>query len=95
MFKGNKEMLSTIRPSKSDATLMLTLPRNESGFKALISTLISYRDKCHIDFTNAAIRNVFDSTIQLRALTLSGKVDALNDVIDLLDRLTVGGIDNE
>ena len=89
------EAPAAIRPSQSDATLMLSLPRNEAGFKALVSALKSHRDKCNIEFTNAAIHNVHDDTVRSRALVLSGQVKGLNDVLDLLDRLTVGGTNDD
>lgn len=82
-----------IKPDKRVADLLLTLPRNEAGFSAFVTAIKNHRDKCVQEFNTAATRLVFDEAARPSALTLSGQVKALNDVIDLLDRLTVGGTD--
>lgn len=82
-----------IKPGKREADLMLTLPRNEAGFGAFVTALKQHRDKCVQDFNTSASRTVFDESARPGALVASGQVKALNDVIELLDRLTVGGTD--
>jgi hypothetical protein len=82
-----------IKPGKREADLMLTLPRNEAGFGAFVTALKQHRDKCVQEFNVAASRTVFDESVRPAALAASGQVKALNDVIELLDRLTVGGTD--
>ena len=45
------------------------------------------------DFNLAAQKNVFDESVRTSALALSGQVKAMNDVLDLLKNLTIGGDD--
>ena len=79
-----------IKPDEREARLMLTLPRNEAGFHALVSAITKHRDQC---FNLAAQKNVFDESVRTSALALSGQVKAMNDVLDLLKNLTIGGDD--
>ncbi|ECN8119269.1 TPA: hypothetical protein MC918_004509 [Klebsiella pneumoniae] len=82
-----------IKPDEREARLMLTLPRNEAGFHALVSAITKHRDQCVQDFNLAAQKNVFDESVRTSALALSGQVKAMNDVLDLLKNLTIGGDD--
>jgi hypothetical protein len=82
-----------IKPDKRVADLLLTLPRNEAGFMALVTAFKQHRDNCVSDFNSAAAKLVFDDTVRPAAIALAGQVKAFNDVLDLLDKLTVGGTD--
>lgn len=82
-----------IKPDERAARLMLTLPNNEGGFSALVTALTSHRDRCVQDFNVAAQKLVFNEAARPSALTLSGQVKALDDVLKMLEDLTVGGTD--
>lgn len=82
-----------IRPNKRDADTMLTLPRNEAAFSALMSTLSEHLTECEQDLNKAALLLVKDEAMRPRAQMLMGQVYAIKDVINLLERLIVGGND--
>lgn len=68
---------------------ILTLPRNEAGYSALISTLkIEYND-LQQQFIDASKATVFNEKARTKALVLYGNCEALADVINLLERQLV------
>lgn len=97
MTSSNKrnadETRQVIPVNTVQAAKLLTLPNNVAGFGALVEVLKAHRDKTNQFFNAVAIRNVFNTESRPTALVASGQVKALNEVIELLDSLTVGGTD--
>ena len=75
-----------IAVSDGDVNTLLSLPRNEGGYEALLRTVEAHLTKCEAEFTAKAKMAVFNPDVRGSALAHSGQVKALQDVVELLRR---------
>ncbi|HAX5209133.1 TPA: hypothetical protein JZG45_003985 [Escherichia coli] len=77
-----------ITVGKSQADLLMTLPRNEVAYTALIQAVESHTADRRALLQQVALTSLANPAARDNGLRLMGEVDALNDVLDLLKRLT-------
>ena len=77
-----------ISVEQSQAELLMTLPRNEAAYKALIQAVETYADGRRALLQQVALSSLVNTAARDNGLRLMGEVDALAEVLDLLKRLT-------
>lgn len=77
-----------ITVGKSQADLLMTLPRNEAAYAALVQAVESHTADRRALLQQVALTSLVNPAARDKGLRLMGEVDALNDVLDLLKRLT-------
>ncbi|HCL7572491.1 TPA: hypothetical protein N2X72_004169 [Escherichia coli] len=77
-----------ITVGKSQADLLMTLPRNEAAYAALVQAVEGYTADRRALLQQVALTSLANPAARDNGLRLMGEVDALNDVLDLLKRLT-------
>ena len=75
-----------IKVSDSDVRTLMSLPRNEGGYAALLRTMETHLTESRAEFEKLARMAVFNPDVRQNALVHSGHVKAIEDVIDLLKR---------
>lgn len=75
-----------IQVSDDDVKTLMSLPRNEGGYRALLRTLEAHLALRGKEFTATAHMAVFNLDVRVSALVHSGQVKALEEVIELLKR---------
>lgn len=75
-----------IQVSDGDVKTLMSLPRNEGGYEALLRTLEGHLTQCKAEFATKAQMAVFNPDVRTSALVHSGQVKALEDVVELLKR---------
>lgn len=76
-----------ITVGKSQADLLMTLPRNEAAYAALVQAVEGYTADRRALLQQVALTSLVNQSARDKGLRLMGEVDALNDVLDLLKRL--------
>jgi hypothetical protein len=77
-----------ITVGKSQADLLMTLPRNEAAYAALIQAVDAHTAARRALLQQVALTSLVNPSARDRGLRLMGEVDALDAVLDLLKRLT-------
>jgi hypothetical protein len=70
----------------ADINALLSLARNEDGFRALMRTLKAHLDVLEQDLNTSARAALFHDAARAGALARSGHVAAISEVLELLER---------
>lgn len=78
--------MASIPVTKENAKALMSLPRNEAGFAALLDTLKAEYTAQHDAYQRAAHATVLNPDARNAALTCLGQCRAIEAVVDLLER---------
>ncbi|EKY5009629.1 hypothetical protein QFW19_004227 [Escherichia coli] len=77
-----------ITVSKAQVDLLMTLPRNEAAYAALVQAVEAYTADRRAMLQQVALTSLMNLAARDNGLRLMGEVDALAAILDLFKRLT-------